>query len=160
MSMLNRFQSRTSACSDSECETGWTPCLHTAVNKPACREGSGVMFQLETSTNRPKWMRENGSDSKQVPWGTRSANLLLHLPVLELSCPWASETLCIYFPSLFKTINLLPDPLHPREATHPRSHFQNHYQTFVYADLNSTSAVSSSEPTGWRIYARKCIYLW
>ena len=58
-----------------------------AVNKPTCRTGRGLMFRLETSTNRPKWMREHGSDSRQVPRGHRAENLLKHLPVFgaELS---------------------------------------------------------------------------
>lgn len=106
---------------------GCARCLYMAVNKPTCRTRRGLMFQLETSTNRPKWMRgkwEGFQTSPMRPWGK---NLLKHLPGLEQSRPTASK-LCVFISSLslVKKISLLPDPLHPREALHPWSHFQNH----------------------------------
>lgn len=117
---LTTFKSGTSACSViSLCETVCALCLHMVVNKPACRTGRGVMFQLETSTNSPKWMRENGSDSKHVPWGHKAQTFYNILQSWSGAVP-ERRKLCVFIChlSLIKSARFLTPCISERQRIH------------------------------------------
>lgn len=134
------------------CGTLCALCLHSAVNKPTCRTGWGLMFQLEASTNRPKWMRENGSDSKQVPRGHEAKTFLNIFQSWSWAVPEHQKLCvcaCVYFPSLANKIRLLLDPLASQRDNASMISFPKPLTGIpvrsAYTDLNSASAESSHE---------------